>query len=156
MDAITRLFWRVGLTHEARLEYSEILYETIKVSLKRHETSSEEPHKRLWHENLEKYFIDFESNGGNHETHLTLNSKELYECLKGGDKVKLGYVMLHEAEYNYIPDNFAKKQRINSIFLAYLPMSIESDKLRNRVYEIPESVRERISEKAYRAHHPKF
>ncbi|VVB61027.1 Uncharacterised protein [uncultured archaeon] len=157
MDFLNKMLWQFGLTEETHLESSEVLHVPIYVASQEYKEVPVIMGDMLtisWNDVLKRYFISFKSKRKNRDIFLTLDNKELFEALEEGDEAVLYYTIVREAVHDYKPPNFKNKERLGRKFIAYLPLSIESDSLRNRKYEIQKDGKDRIFWGAYRRNHP--
>ena len=124
--------WKLGLTKETKTELSGIIYGTAIVTSKKHKKwegnsaldltagnaypnlAMGNPHLGLA-TNYEEYKITLKGK----TIHFDLDNKELFNSLKPGDKVRLGYKEVCENTYDYVLPNLNNKFLIHGILTEY-------------------------------------
>jgi hypothetical protein len=117
-DTIKRIAHKLGLTRERRRELSDIISETavVESTFKESGVYPPMPTEPFGGKHFEigascfytNYFVKFRCEA----TPLEVNDEFLYRTLHAGDKVNLSYKTISEVIYDYVGDDYSKKQEL--------------------------------------------
>jgi len=134
------VYCRLGLLKEERTELSGIIYETAVVTSKNHKKGKSYLPLYLTMSDLHQNFAispaypvlitkwEEYNIGLKCKTIHSLNNKKLFNSLKPGDGVKLGYKEVYKNTYGYIPPYFNHKFLIDGILKEYKLVSAKKIK----------------------------